>query len=79
MQLKTAGSFDKMAGGQAWQEISPASMKGYHYRSLFTRFSNVVLPSQRLGHGIMKLTLVLNGHSSDNEDLIRFYDESDEE
>ena len=31
MQLKTAGSFDKMAGGQAWQEISPASMKGYHY------------------------------------------------
>ena len=31
MQLKTAGSFDKMAGGQAWQEISPVSMKGYHY------------------------------------------------
>ena len=26
MQLKTAGSFDKMAEGQAWQEISPASM-----------------------------------------------------
>ena len=26
MQLKTAVSFDKMAGGQAWQEISPALM-----------------------------------------------------
>ena len=27
MKLKTAGSFQKMAGGQAWHEISPASMK----------------------------------------------------
>ena len=69
-----------MAEGQAWpQEISPASMKGYQYWSLFARSSNVVLLSQRLENGIMKLTLVPIGHSSDNEDLIWFYDESDEE
>ena len=73
--IKNRWFFDKMAGGQAWQEISPALMKEYHYWSLFTRFSNVALASQRLGHGILKLTLVSNGHSSDNEDLIRFYDE----
>ena len=79
MQLNTASSFDKMAGGQAWQEICPASMKECQYWSLFARLTNVVLLSQRLGNGIMKLTLVSNGHSSDNEDLIWVYDESDKE
>ena len=78
-QARLCSSFDKMAGGQAWQEISPASVKGCQYWSLFARLTNVVLLSQRLGNGIMKLTLVSIGHSRDNEDLIWFYDESDKE